>query len=527
MKMREKINNYNKYFVYEQYTRITENYKEYDKITRTKMLDEIYRVYSNYQNIIEICTARELKFLKLVLDNKLPMDSLTEITDLVELIRFNNKYSWEIKTLKNKFLIASNSSDGICIPEEIIENVDKAIKKVQWKEQKKMDELNEILVSYCKIQGSCLMDVLISFANGVTNLNEKTLSYHLLKNKLFNYYVFVYFKDIEMLGDDIPYAVYQDYLEMLDELESQRKIYGLAGTKQIDLRTYKTIFYNDVDIKNPKIKKFIERLEKIPGGKDVLLGFIQEASLLNTDRESFKNRLRIFLRSEENLNEFFQLMEEAMDEMPSGALNGFTPNEAKEIKLRQKEIQIEKNQSYVKQSNASLSKKDCALFYKIYFGLLEFTNKKYKINPFIKLYKQKNIDPYEITDIVDTFWENKDTLVLEFCLANPYKFNKEELQLASEFKKGIRDLFIIAKYEKEYTAFMGRDKVYMAKGIHVNIDHIIPYKELPYPVTTTIIPFKDVLIYDSILIGVNMRVPEDFYEVVKQDYDKAIKYYHL
>ena len=56
-------------------------------------------------------------------------------------------------------------------------------------------------------------------------------------------------------------------------------------------------------------------------------------------------------------------------------------------------------------------------------------------------------------------------------MANPYKFNKEELNVTSEFKKGFRDLVIIAKYEKEYTAVMNRNKTYMIKGLNDNIDN--------------------------------------------------------
>ena len=72
MKMFEKIKYYKKEFVYEQYTRIVEEFKDYDRITKTKMLEEIYKVYDNPDNIIDICTTRELRFLKVVLDGKLP-----------------------------------------------------------------------------------------------------------------------------------------------------------------------------------------------------------------------------------------------------------------------------------------------------------------------------------------------------------------------------------------------------------------------------------------------------------------------
>ena len=216
-----------------------------------------------------------------------------------------------------------------------------------------------------------------------------------------------------------------------------------------------------------------------------------------------------------------------MDEMPSGALNGYTPNEAKEIKTKQINIKINKAKSYIKQQDACISRKDAKLFYKIYFGLLEFTNKKYQINNHIKIYNHNGINPFEIKDIVDKYWENKDTVTLEFCLANPYKFNNEELSITSEFKNGIRSMFIIARYELEYTAFMEKDKVYMVKGLNDNIDNIISYDKLPHVAITSVIPFKGNLVYDGMLLGMGVKMGNEFDEMVEREYDSMMKYYHL
>ena len=71
MKMLERIKDYKKEYVYKVYIQTVEEIKEYDKITKTKMLEEIYKVYKN--NIKDICTKKELEYLKKVLGNKLTM----------------------------------------------------------------------------------------------------------------------------------------------------------------------------------------------------------------------------------------------------------------------------------------------------------------------------------------------------------------------------------------------------------------------------------------------------------------------
>ncbi len=187
--------------------------------------------------------------------------------------------------------------------------------------------------------------------------------------------------------------------------------------------------------------------------------------------------------------------------------------------------EIEKD--YVKQKDACLSESDASLFYKIYFGLLEFTNDKYVIKKNLKLYGQEGINPQEIVDIIDKFWQNKSELVDEFCTKNPYGFNKEELDITSKFKDGIRDMFIFVKFEEDYTAVMDKNRVYMIKGINDNLDNIISYEDLPHVAITSIIPFKNYLIYDGILIGASIKMGSNMVKMIMDDYDKSMKYYHM
>ena len=513
MKMFDEIKYFKKSYVYEQYTRIVETAKDYEKITKVKMLSAIYKVYDNPVNIIDICTTRELKYLKMILENK-------SVTD--------DKYDWERTNLIQKFLLESDFYKENAIPEEIVNKVRNALKRVNWQEKKKIDDLNELLVSYCKIQGSALLNTVCQFASGIMEIDPEVVWNHMLNNKLFNYYVFIVIKNIENLGENIPVAIFHDCYEIEEELAEERKKQGLSGPKKIDLRVFKTLFYHDFDINNPKIKKFLDELKKLPFFWDSALEIIREYAMLNIDRKSLKEAVKnVPSLQYTDLTKIFKLLDEAMDEMPSGALNGCTPNEAKEIEAKQEKIQLAKTKRYVRQQNACVSKKDAKLFYKIYFGLLEFTNKKYKINNHVKIYNHHGINPIEIKDIVDKYWENKEAITLEFCRINPYRFNQEELNITSEFQKGIRNMFIIARYELEYTAFMEKDKIYMVKGLNDNIDHIIPYDELPHVVITSVIPFKGNLVYDGMLLGMPIKMGYDVDEMVDKEYDSRMKYYHL
>ena len=67
----------------------------------------------------------------------------------------------------------------------------------------------------------------------------------------------------------------------------------------------------------------------------------------------------------------------------------------------------------------------------------------------------------------------------------------------------------------------------MIKGLNGNIDELIPYQSLPYPTKTAIIPFKNYLVYDGILMGFNIKNSVDFVDMVAKDANGKEKKYYL
>ena len=62
MKMIEYLKETSKLDVYNAYFSISDDPKEYEKITGKKIIEEIIKIYSNLNTIIELCTEKELKF---------------------------------------------------------------------------------------------------------------------------------------------------------------------------------------------------------------------------------------------------------------------------------------------------------------------------------------------------------------------------------------------------------------------------------------------------------------------------------
>lgn len=138
MKMEERLEQTAKVVIYNTYIRIVDNPFEYENITGKKMLKKVEDFYSNPSNILEICTERELKFLKKFLNNE---DKL-----------FDEKYYWERHKLSDKLLIALYESK-LHVFEEVKESVKKALKMVKPKIVKENDRIKEVILGYLRING--------------------------------------------------------------------------------------------------------------------------------------------------------------------------------------------------------------------------------------------------------------------------------------------------------------------------------------------------------------------------------------
>lgn len=115
MKMIEYLKETNKSDVYNAYYRISDDPKEYEKITGKKIIEEIIKIYSNPSTIIELRSEKELKFLERILNNENAL--------------YDDKYAWEHLELMYKMIIY-DTGEKVDIFEEIKDYVKEALKIV-------------------------------------------------------------------------------------------------------------------------------------------------------------------------------------------------------------------------------------------------------------------------------------------------------------------------------------------------------------------------------------------------------------
>lgn len=515
MKMIDYLKKVGKKEIYSHYYKIMEDTKEYEKISGKKMIEEIIKFYSDYNNILEICTEKELKFLEKVLRNDKDLQDY--------------KYFFECFELFKKLLLYENEETlEITMFEEIEDSVKKALAKVNWKKVKKSDEINSVLLGYLKVNGNASVQSLCAIGAVLLDMSEDDVYDWIYDNKLINFYTV--FTDEYFSGVDDYFTIvnYVEYLSIIDELNEERSKQAGAGVGILDAKEYSEIFYTGFSTKKPIIKTLVKKMHSLGNISEIIAHEMQISALLNGDRQHIFDILDLLInKGFKKVEELVNLIDPALDEMPSGALNGLTPIENEEKKQTVLSTNYEYKQKSVKQGNAKLSNEDTDLFYKLYFGLLEFVNRKYNIVPKLKIYEAKKIDPNKLIIVIEKLWENPSSLIDEFIKTNPFKFSKEELDIVSNFKKGKNEMFFIVKYEKEYAAFLSMSAMYMVKGLTSNIDEVIPLSLLPTLVFTRLLPFKDYIIYDSILNEATIHIGSSMKNTILKDAEKSKKIYKL
>lgn len=83
---------------------------------------------------------------------------------------------------------------------------------------------------------------------------------------------------------------------------------------------------------------------------------------------------------------------------------------------------------------------------------------------------------------------------------NPIKFSESDLLIVNNWKNRISDKFILLKYLKNYSIFLGNDNIYGVIGITNPIDEMFPPSVLPLLVETVLLPFEGKIIYDSLIM---------------------------
>lgn len=267
---------------------------------------------------------------------------------------------------------------------------------------------------------------------------------------------------------------------------------------------------------------------------------------------SIMDRYNFVFSSEKQLQEFINLIMHAKNNTRIWENNGYTPSELQDILIKRNKnivqfpvLQRQKigrndpcpcgsGKKYKKccaiiddAKTAQLSADECRVFYETWFGLMAFVNERKRV---VKA-KIKPEYPNDVSDVIthkvrEVLWNNLE-LIDEYISETTLPQEKIDILKLwrTNHKKGI---FFVLEYQPEYAVAIapndqGEDRLYGIKGISNSIAKVLQ-RDLPAQIETVLLPFKGKIIYDSYINAMQIRYGEGVRDVLREIYDKAIKY---
>lgn len=225
-----------KEFIYEVYCRIIHKPKDYERITRKRMLEEVFDYYRE-DNHLEMCLTYQ------------------DILDLKESISNNQllpKYSLHLYQL---LLLNYNHYQTLFINKDIFSFIVENIDNFDLEKAKKRDERNHLLIGMIKGYGIISISHFQKVISAFNKINN--IDFDVKKDIIFNRYIREYYF-IEEVKDSkvIVYNLFKNYYDELIEIQEREeyhfKVFGYHSL--INIAKY------DIDLSRPSLKKLYDEV---------------------------------------------------------------------------------------------------------------------------------------------------------------------------------------------------------------------------------------------------------------------------
>ena len=175
-------------------------------------------------------------------------------------------------------------------------------------------------------------------------------------------------------------------------------------------------------------------------------------------------------------------------------------------------------------SSNVLPEEDVKLFYKLFFGLLDYVNEKKKVNDLKDLAKQKSMNPNDVKDIARAVWQ--DTSLIDAYLSERGSvLPSEEQAILRSWKRVLSGRFIIERNLKKGSVLINVEdnSVYLVRGIITSLEEMFYYQALPVMMDAELLPFKGVIITDGLVYPLNIFMGGGVRKSLKDAYNSAKK----
>ncbi|MDD4188291.1 MAG: SEC-C metal-binding domain-containing protein [Bacilli bacterium] len=545
MELKKIVKNYNKTILYLNYCYLTKHPKDYEKITKYQMVLDVYKQYiENPKFIVDVCSFEELMFLKKMLNKKVKVNDY-----------YNYKELEIFRSIKYKYLASfDHDNEYFLVPPELEKTIKKALQNLDEEELKKRDEVNNLLIGLIRAYYSFDLDILYEYFSEHHNMSYIDFKEYLVNTIYLKKYI--YLKGSE----EYEFLCFsEEYLENIDEINDNYNENSQYFNYRFPKEHLISIAKNKINLEEPDIMKFYNYLLETVGElcfvKKIVEKFINLAGVSNHNSIgkiiNMISKYGNFDLDLDEANNILNIIMDAYNKMPNWVNGGVPSFYAAEQMLEEKSknpapFQTEKaikigrnepcpcgsgkkykkcclNEKDLIRKGAVITYEDSLLFYKLYTSLMAFTNQKYKIikdvnsaKDFINSNGTVKAD-YSVK-IREKMWEDEN-IIKEFLEITDLP--NEEAEIVKSWKKRITECFVLYKYESGLAILISNNNIiYGVAGISNPISENIPAHNLPAFVELTLLPFKDKIIYDSILQTYNISMKDGIKKIFNDTYEK-------
>lgn len=169
----------------------------------------------------------------------------------------------------------------------------------------------------------------------------------------------------------------------------------------------------------------------------------------------------------------------------------------------------------------TLTDKEYKEFLKTHLGLLFYVGHKKNILPkdlTIKNFLDLNLQiKFKCREVL---FEN-EILVDEYIASNFDNLTTDQVKILNGFKKKIKSSFVIFKCLTNYAIFIDTkdNRFYAVKALGDSFETF--FHNFPVNISTTLIPFKDKIIYDGFIQSSGVYYGRNMTDTMNEDYKKA------
>ncbi len=169
----------------------------------------------------------------------------------------------------------------------------------------------------------------------------------------------------------------------------------------------------------------------------------------------------------------------------------------------------------------TLTDKEYKEFLKTHLDLLFYVGHKKNILPkYLSLKKFLNLDFQIKFKCRESLFEDEN-IIDEYIASNFDHLTTDQIKILIGFKKKIRSNFIIFKCLTNYAIFIDTkdNRFYAVKALGDSFDNF--FDNFPVNISTTLIPFKDKIIYDGFIQSSGVYYGRNMTETMNEDYREA------